>query len=140
MKKCKVCEQTKPLEEFYKVSKVRSHIGDGHVTLCKSCSNARAKSPEQLERNRIRDKKRAKTLNAFCPKDATVPVNFLKLDKEGDIRNIAKQNTAMPKYWKMTVSIGKQSPIKKLLKSLALNTLRKERHNTPFLMLFELVK
>lgn len=60
MKKCKVCEQTKPLEEFYKVSKVRSHIGDGHVTLCKSCSNARAKSPEQLERNRIRDKKRAK--------------------------------------------------------------------------------
>ncbi len=60
MKKCKVCGQTKPLEEFYKVSKARSHMGDGHVTLCKVCHNAKAKSPEQLARNRIRDKKREK--------------------------------------------------------------------------------
>lgn len=63
MKKCKVCGQIKPLEEFYKVSKARAYMGDGHVTLCKDCAKAKAKSPEQKARNRIYDKKRVKDPN-----------------------------------------------------------------------------
>ncbi len=46
MKECRVCHETKPLDEFYKRSKTRSHHGDGHDTTCKECIKAHERSPE----------------------------------------------------------------------------------------------
>lgn len=46
MKQCKICKENKPLEEFYKISKARSHHGDGHDTRCKDCVKKLSSRPE----------------------------------------------------------------------------------------------
>lgn len=58
MKTCKICGQEKTLDEFYKLSKSRSHRGDGHDTRCKECAKNLLETDEQRARNRIRDKQR----------------------------------------------------------------------------------
>ena len=46
MKECKKCHEVKPLDEFYKKSKARSHHGDGHDNTCKECIKAHEREPE----------------------------------------------------------------------------------------------
>ena len=53
MKTCNTCGQEKPLAEFCKYSKSRSHLGDGFEPQCKECRNARQRSPEFRERGRL---------------------------------------------------------------------------------------
>ena len=61
MKTCKTCLVEKPLEDFYKLSKSRSHHGDGHDTRCKECVKAYAKSEAFKINARIRDIQRNST-------------------------------------------------------------------------------
>ncbi len=58
MKICRICCLAKPFDDFYKVSKSRSHSGDGYDTRCKSCILAMMKTPEQKEIARTRDRNR----------------------------------------------------------------------------------
>lgn len=53
MKKCKECHETKPFSDFYKLSKARQHLGDGHNAICKDCIKRKRKSPEAREKARI---------------------------------------------------------------------------------------
>ena len=59
MKQCKTCEQIKPLSDFYKLSKSRQYMGDGHANECKACIKIRQSTPEAMEAKRINDKKYA---------------------------------------------------------------------------------
>lgn len=61
MKKCTNCFQEKPLDEFHKKSKARSHHGDGHENKCKECVLSIAKSPEKRERANLLRRLRGKT-------------------------------------------------------------------------------
>lgn len=47
MKKCNFCNQEKPLSDFTKLSKARSHISDGYQPRCKECTNIYRRTPEQ---------------------------------------------------------------------------------------------
>ena len=47
MKRCKQCKQLKSLNDFYKKSQNRIHLGDGHEARCKECAKNYAKSPKQ---------------------------------------------------------------------------------------------
>jgi len=58
MKKCSVCNITKPITEFPKYSRGREHIGDGHENRCKKCLSNYRKSPERLAITKERDRKR----------------------------------------------------------------------------------
>ena len=63
MKKCFVCLEEKPLDDFYKHSKSRQHIGDGHVNKCKQCTCLAQKDPEKVDRANYLRRVRGKTEN-----------------------------------------------------------------------------
>ena len=63
MKKCFVCLEEKPLNDFYKHSKSRQHIGDGHVNKCKQCTCLAQQDPEKIDRANYLRRKRGKTEN-----------------------------------------------------------------------------
>ena len=59
MKRCTKCKKFKPLNDFYKLSKRRAHIGDGHQPRCKECDAIYNKSPKRREsQNESRKHKR----------------------------------------------------------------------------------
>lgn len=47
VKQCKICGQTKPIEEFYHIK------GHGYQTYCKSCQRAYGKQRRELLRNKV---------------------------------------------------------------------------------------
>lgn len=67
VKTCFKCNQTKPLDEFYKHIRMR----DGHLNKCKECTKLESKSnykvksedPLWLEKERIRGREKFKRLN-----------------------------------------------------------------------------
>lgn len=61
MKQCKTCKQFKPINDFYRKSRSRSHLGDGHEARCKECAKTYAKSPEQRKAQNERRRDRRKT-------------------------------------------------------------------------------
>ena len=59
MKTCRVCNQTKPLSDFYK----RADMKDGHLNNCKECHNAKSIAWTRANKERVNanNRKRAKT-------------------------------------------------------------------------------
>lgn len=55
--KCSVCNETKPLSDFYKDKKSRS----GVRSECKKCKLSRERTPEELERKKLYNRERCKS-------------------------------------------------------------------------------
>ena len=68
MKKCTFCFIEKPLCDFYKKSKSRRHIGDGHENKCIKCTCLAQKDPIKRDRANELRRKRGNTEKA---KEAT---------------------------------------------------------------------
>ncbi len=61
MKTCKKCGETKPLDDFHKLSKTRQHTGNKHTSQCKRCARAYMQSPERKKATLISQRKRRAT-------------------------------------------------------------------------------
>lgn len=54
MKQCKVCEEFKPLDEFYK----NTYMSDGHLNKCKVCVSVHMASYRQANLEKVRERER----------------------------------------------------------------------------------
>ena len=98
MKWCRMCQQYKPLDEFYH----KSGTPDGHAYECKSCRTAhqrkkreenRKNQPEKVVRKRTEKKPEEKPVLGWISKDRKVTDTYVKvpvMNRSGEVETIVK--------------------------------------------------
>ena len=98
MKWCRMCQQYKPLDEFYR----KSGTPDGHAYECKSCrtdhqrkkrEEKRQNQPEKVVRKRTEKKPEEKPVLGWISKDRKVTDTYVKvpvMNRSGEVETIVK--------------------------------------------------
>ena len=98
MKWCRMCQQYKPLDEFYR----KSGTPDGHAYECKSCrtdhqrkkrEEKRQNQPEKVVRKRTEKKPEEKPVLGWISKDSKVTDTYVKvpvMNRSGEVETIVK--------------------------------------------------
>lgn len=99
MKRCKQCKQLKFLDDFYKKSQNRIHLGDGHEARCKECAKNYAGSPKQRKIQNESRKIKRQTDPEWYAKEKERHKKYAKTEhakKLANIRNSVCQENCVP--------------------------------------------